>query len=88
MPQLNPITLTPIYRVLLENYGFAQIFIAGGNPAAYFAYKSGVFYKGLVFLWITYLIAKIVQITKVLVMPGVRQTCLCHCIYLRKNLMR
>jgi hypothetical protein len=48
---------------LSESYGFAQIFIAGGNPAAYFAYKFGVFYKGLVFLWVAYLIAKIVQIT-------------------------
>jgi hypothetical protein len=85
MLQLNPITLTPIYRTLLENYGFAQILIAGSNPAAYFAYKFGVLYKGLVFLWITYLIAKIVQITKVFVVAGVRHTCFCHCIYLRKK---
>ena len=85
MLQLNPITLTPIYRTLLENYGFAQIFMAGGNPAAYFAYKFSVLYKGLVFLWIAYLIAKVVQITKVFVVAGVRQTCLCHCIYLRKK---
>ena len=85
MMQLNTIALTPIYRTLLENDRFAQIFIANGNPAAYFAYKSGVLYKGLVFLWIAYLIAKIVQITKVFVVAGMRQTCLCHCIYLRKK---
>ena len=85
MLQLNPITLTPVYRTLLENYGFTQIFIADGNPATYFTYKFGVFYKGLVFLWVAYLIAKIVQITKVFVVAGVRHTCLCHCIYLRKK---
>jgi len=85
MLRLNPIILTSVYRTLLENYWFAQIFMAGGNPAAYFAYKSGVPYKGLVFLWVAYLIAKIVQITKVFVVAGVRQTCLCHCIYLRKK---
>ncbi len=73
---------------LLENHRFAQVFIAGSNPAAYFAYKFGVLYKGLVFLWIAYLIAKIVQITKVFVVAGVRQTCLCHCFYLRKNFVR
>jgi hypothetical protein len=72
-------------RPLLENYGFAQIFIADGNPAAYFAYKSGVLYKGFVFLWIAYLIAKVVQITQVFVVAGVRQICFCHCIYLRKK---
>lgn len=70
---------------LLEDYWFAQIFIAGCNPATYFAYKFGILYKGLVFLWIAYLIAKIVQITKVFVVACVRHTCFCHCIYLRKK---
>ena len=70
---------------MTENYRFAQIFIAGSNPAAYFAYKFSVLYKGLVFLWIAYLIAKVVQITKVFVVAGVRHTCLCHCFCLRKR---
>jgi hypothetical protein len=70
---------------LLENYRFAQIFIADSNPATYFAYKSGVLYKGLVFPGVTYLIAKVVQITKVFVMAGVRHICFCHCIYLHKK---
>ncbi len=72
-------------KPLLENCGFAQIFIADGNPAAYFAYKFGVLYKGIVFLWIAYLIAKVVQITKVLVVACVRHTCFCHCNHLRKK---
>ena len=69
----------------LESHWFTQIFIADGNPATYFTYEFGVFYKGLVFPWVAYLIAKVVQITKVFVVAGVRQTCLCHCIYLRKK---
>jgi hypothetical protein len=59
---------------LLERYGFAKIFIVGRNPAAYFAYKFGVLYKGLVFLGVANLIAKVVQITKVLIVAGVRHT--------------
>ena len=73
---------------LLEGYGLAQTLVANGNPAAYFTYEFGVFYKGLVFPGVAYLIAEVVQITKVFVVAGVRQTCLCHCIYLRKNLVR
>jgi hypothetical protein len=57
-----------------ECYGFAEIFIAYGDPATYFADEFGIFYEVLVFLWIAYLIAKIVQITKVFVMAGVRHT--------------
>lgn len=59
---------------LLEGHGFAQIFIAGSNPAAYFAYKLGIFYKGLVFPGVAYLIAKVIQITEVFVVAGVRHT--------------
>jgi hypothetical protein len=60
--------------LFLENYGFAQIFIAGRNPAAYFAYKFGVLYKGFVLLGVAYLITKVVQVTKMFIMAGMRQT--------------
>jgi hypothetical protein len=59
---------------LLEDYWFAEIFIANGHPTAYFAYEFSVFYKGLVFLRVAYLIAEIVQITKVFIVADVRHT--------------
>jgi hypothetical protein len=57
---------------LSEDNGFAQIFIAGRDPAAYFAYKFRVLYKFFVFPGVAYLIAKVVKITKVFVVAGVR----------------
>jgi hypothetical protein len=66
----------------LESYGLTKILFAGGDSATNFAEKSGVLNKGLVLLGAADLKTKIVQITKMLVVACVRQTCLCHRIYL------
>jgi hypothetical protein len=64
--------------VCLESYGLTKILLAGGDPATNPAKKFSVLHKGLVFPWAAELKTKIVQITKVLVVAGVRHTCLCH----------
>jgi hypothetical protein len=62
----------------LESYGLTKILLAGGDSATNPAKKLSVLYKGLVLLRAAELKTKIVQITKVLIVAGVRQTCLCH----------
>ena len=69
----------------LESYGLTKISLAGGDPATNPAKKFGVLHKGLVLLRAAELKTKIVQITKVLVVAGVRQTCLCHNLSPRKS---
>jgi hypothetical protein len=68
--------------VCLESYGLTKILLAGGDPTANFTKKPSVLHKGLVLAGAAYLKTEIVQITKVLVVPTVRHTCLCHRIYL------
>ncbi len=70
----------------LKGYGLAQILVADCNPAANLAKKPRVFYQSLILFGIAYLIANIVQVTKVLVVAAVRHTCLCHCFFSVKEL--
>lgn len=62
----------------LESYGLTKTLLTGGDPAANPAKKPGVLHKGLVLPGAADLKTEIVQITKVLVVAGVRHTCLCH----------